>query len=95
MRIPILLVLAVGACAGDEVDMGNGPVCTAALYDACTTEHDCLSNDCHTFAGDGFQACTQPCSAAMPCPAFEGAAVECNTNGICKPPMARACRVVP
>ena len=53
MRIAILLTLVLGACAGDEVDPGNGPVCTKALYDKCNQEHDCDSNDCHNFMGEG------------------------------------------
>ena len=31
MRMTIALVLILGACAGDEVDEGTGPVCTKAL----------------------------------------------------------------
>jgi|SRR5665647_2902094 len=93
MRIVILLAVVLGACAGDEVDPGNGPVCTKALYDKCNQEHDCLSNDCHNFMGEGFQACSQSCSAAVPCPANNGVPVECNAMGICKPAAATDCRV--
>jgi len=39
-----------------------------ALYDQCNSEHDCTSNECHNFMGDGFQVCTQSCSAANLCP---------------------------
>lgn len=95
MRIALLLVLGLGACAGDEVDMGNGPVCTHALYDNCLTEHDCMSGMCHYFMGDDFNACTQGCSASNPCPADpNGQPVPCNNMGICKPTAATACRVL-
>ena len=46
MRISILFAMLLGACAGDEVDEGNGPVCSMALYDKCDSEHDCMSNEC-------------------------------------------------
>ena len=93
MRIAMLLVL--GACAGDEVDPGNGPVCTMALYDKCNTEHDCMSNDCHNFAGDGFQVCSTQCSITVPCPDNNGVPVACNMMGICKPAAATDCRILP
>lgn len=99
MRIAIGVALVVGlglgACAGDEVDPGNGPVCTMALYDVCNEEHDCMSNMCHNFMGDGFQVCTQACAAGTPCPDQDGQPVTCNSNGICKPPAATDCRVLP
>ena len=28
------------------------------LYDDCGSEHDCESNDCQTFAPEGFNACS-------------------------------------
>jgi hypothetical protein len=94
MRFAILLALGLGACAGDEVDMGNGQVCSKALYDTCETEHDCISNQCINFASDGFQVCAQSCTDTVPCPDFDGVVVACSTDGLCKPPMARDCRVV-
>lgn len=94
MRISILFVMVVAACAGDEVDPGNGQVCTKALYDECLTEHDCMSNQCHTFSGEGFTVCTQGCTAAVPCPDQAGVAVECNNMGLCKPPAATECRIL-
>ena len=95
MRISLLFVLVLGACAGDEVDTGNAPLCTKALYDTCITEHDCMVGDCHNFEGDGFMTCTQGCTAAVPCPDQDGVPVPCNGMGICKPAMAKDCRVVP
>ena len=93
MRMTIALALILGACAGDEVDDGNGPVCTKALYDKCNSEHDCDSNECHNFMGDGFQVCSMSCSATVPCPDNAGVPVTCNTMGYCKPAAATACRV--
>jgi hypothetical protein len=94
MRILLTLALVAG-CAGTDTDPGNGSVCTGALYDNCGSEHDCMSNDCHTFNAEGFNACVQACSAATPCPDQDGVAVPCNAMGICKPAMAKDCRVIP
>lgn len=96
MRILLAMVLvtAVG-CAGDETDEGNGLVCSGQLYENCNSEHDCMSNDCHTFAPEGFNACVQACSATVPCPDQNGVAVACDTvGGYCKPAMQTACRVL-
>lgn len=87
-------VLGVGGCAGDAPDPVEGQ-CTRALYDACVTEHDCVTNNCHNFAGEGFQVCTTACDAQNPCPDQDGAAVECNNMGICKPPAATPCTPAP
>lgn len=95
MSIAFLFLLGLGACAGDEVDEGNGPVCSKALYDVCITEHDCMSGLCHNFSGDGFQVCSQTCSAGEPCPDQAGVAATCNGMGICKPVMATDCRILP
>ncbi len=101
MRISLAMVLVAGwaafpGCAGDETDVGNGAVCTGMLYDNCASEHDCMSNDCHTFAIEGFNVCTQTCSATVPCPDLDGAAVACDTaTGVCKPTASRVCRVLP
>lgn len=92
MRRLAITALVLAGCAADAPPPGIG-VCTKALYDQCATEHDCMSNDCRTFMGDGFQACTQGCSAANPCPDQDGAAVECNNMGICKPPAATECKL--
>jgi hypothetical protein len=84
--------LATG-CAGDTVDQGGTPLCTQALYDTCHAEHDCTSNDCHTFPTAGFEACSQACNATTPCPDQEGVAVACNATGYCEPAAPRTCRV--
>lgn len=94
MLLAMALLTAVG-CAGDEVDEGKGLVCTGQLYENCNSEHDCLSNDCHTFAPEGFNACVQPCSATVPCPDQNGVAVTCDTvGGYCKPAAQTVCRVL-
>lgn len=95
MRIAIGVLLLLAACAGDEVDEGNGPVCSMALYETCLEEHNCASNVCHNFMGDGFQVCTQACDAQNPCPDQDGQPVTCNNNGICKPAAATECRILP
>lgn len=95
MRI-LLAVAVLAGCAGDETDMGKGPVCTGALYDDCGSEHDCMSNDCRTFAQEGFNVCTQTCSDTQPCPDQAGVAVACDmTLGVCKPAGHTDCRVLP
>lgn len=96
MRSSILLVLLLGACAGDETDPGGTPLCTQAVYDLCNEEHDCTSNVCQYFMQSNFQVCTQSCSAATPCPVDStGVAGTCNTDGICKPAAPTTCKIVP
>lgn len=93
MRLAITLAFILGACSGDEVDEGKGLVCSMALYEKCGDEHDCESGLCKFFAGDNITVCSQACSADNPCPELNGAAVECNGQGICKPPAAIECRI--
>ena len=93
MRILLAIVaLAATGCAGDETDVGKGAVCTGALYDDCASEHDCMSNDCRTY--QGYNVCTQQCSATVPCPARDGVAVPCDGD-ICRPVAHRTFRVLP
>lgn len=94
MRVAILLVLVVAGCAGDPPPAGT-PLCTRALYDSCNSEHDCASDVCQPFSADGFQACTQGCSEALPCPMQGDQAVECNAAGVCEPPIMTVCEVQP
>jgi hypothetical protein len=65
--------------------------CTGTVYDACTDNTQCASQNCHLFAQDGIQVCTQACDAATPCPDFGGEPGFCNMKGICKPAGANAC----
>lgn len=85
----MLAVLAIG-CAGDEVDSGLSP-CTGALYDACSTEHQCMSQDCRVVGT--VQTCTQSCNASTPCPDLDGEPVTCNAGGVCEPDAPRACKI--
>jgi hypothetical protein len=95
MRILLGMLVVLAACAGDETDMGKGAVCTGALYDNCASEHDCMSNDCRTYTQEGYNVCTQQCTATVPCPDIDGTPVTCDTaSGACKTP-PRACRVLP
>jgi hypothetical protein len=96
------LVLAViaQACGGDAPPMVDanpaGPKCTAAVYDLCNTEHDCTSAMCHLFMADGFQVCTQACTAGdnTTCPVdSSGNHGTCNPMGICKPAAANMCHL--
>jgi hypothetical protein len=95
----LLLALAVlAACRGDtppEIDANPaGPRCSKMTYDLCVEEHDCDSNMCHNFAGDGFQVCTQACGAASPCPVDKnGTPGTCNGMGICKPSAPNMCHL--
>jgi hypothetical protein len=88
-------LLATG-CAGDSTDTGKGQVCMGALYDDCGSEHDCMTNDCQTYAPEGFNVCTQACTATTPCPDQNGMPVTCDTaRGECKPAGHNDCRVLP
>jgi hypothetical protein len=98
MRISItafalLLVAVCAGCAGDAPP-DTTRSCTGELYDVCLQEHECMSNNCRSFAADGFQVCTTACTAGddSTCPkTFDGKTVTCNMMGICKPPAANAC----
>ena len=72
-------------------DAPSGTACTGALYDPCTMATQCTSGNCKLFAGNGFQVCTQACSAGTPCPTTNGIAATCNGSGICKPASANTC----
>lgn len=92
-NLALALVLVLGACAGDS----PGAVvrkCTKSLYELCITEHDCTSNNCLEFTGDGYQICTVGCDAQTPCPDLNGVPVSCDMN-VCKPPAPIECEVVP
>src|SRR5262245_48555813 len=92
ISIPCLALLVAAGCAGDPPP-GSGRACSGDLYDACLQEHDCMSNNCRSFQGDGIQVCTQGCSASVPCPkTSDDKTVMCDMEtGSCKPPAANAC----
>jgi hypothetical protein len=73
------------------IDAPAMAACTGALYDSCTDNTKCMSNDCKAFASAGLMVCTQACSSTNPCPAQNGVAIMCNGMGICRPNAANAC----
>ncbi len=94
--LPITLLLLASACGGgSDAKLPDAnlslPMCTGVVFDACTSNTQCMSMNCKLFSGDGIQVCTQACSAATPCPMQNGAATTCNNMGICKPAAANAC----
>jgi hypothetical protein len=100
MRILSLAVALVGlvACSGStppEIDADSrGPTCTRALYDLCSSEHDCVSTNCRPFTAEAFQVCTQACDATTPCPApGGGGTATCDPSGICKPSAPNHCHL--
>lgn len=94
MRTSILaLALLVAGCAGDAPPAGK-PTCAGELYDPCLQEHECMSTNCRSFAGDGIQVCTTACTAGddSTCPKTpDGQTATCTMMGLCKPPAANAC----
>lgn len=92
MKSLALLVLVVAACSGDD-SSDEGAVCEGALYEPCTAPGDCESGMCQDFEQDGFQVCTQACTAGddTTCPTDGVASASCNNRGICKPAAAAVC----
>ncbi len=100
MRAALVFVLVVTACGGDDgtsnnttIDAaGSAAACTGAVYDVCTGDADCMSQNCHFYMQSSFSVCTQACSAANPCPNdASGSPGQCNNMGICKPAVANNC----
>jgi len=92
----LVVALALTACTASSPSATTDalPACTQAVYDPCNTEHDCMSGNCHLFMMDNLQVCTQVCSATNPCPNdATGAAVACNSMGLCKPAIANRCNL--
>jgi hypothetical protein len=96
MRIAIALALLIAGfagCAGDAPPDSERR-CMGGDYDPCLTEHDCMSNNCRLFMGDGFRICTTSCTVGddSMCPAMaDGRAATCNMMGLCKPPAPNSC----
>jgi len=95
------LLFILAAC-GDEdgsktidaavtIDSPAGNACTGAIYDPCTSNTQCMSQNCRLFMGDGIQVCTQTCTPGGACPMAGSTAVTCNNMGVCKPPAANTC----
>ncbi len=99
MRSFVMAMLVIfSACGGGgsntplpDADLTQ-PMCTGLVYDNCTDNTQCSSNNCHLFSQDAIQICTQACDASNPCPAdANGTAVSCNNKGLCKPSRGNAC----
>lgn len=89
---PIATVDApVAVVDGATPDSPAANKCTGLLYDSCTANTGCMSNNCKLFSSAGIQVCTQACSASNPCPAQNGAAIPCNNMGVCRPNAANSC----
>ena len=67
---------------------GSAAVCTGALYDPCTDNTQCMSQNCQAFAAQGIEVCTTTCTPGDDTPCAGGT---CNMKGICKPPAANSC----
>jgi len=97
LRLVLVLGLtALDACGGGDAsstsDAPSGPACTGAVYDTCSGNAQCTSQNCHLFMADGIEVCTQACSSSIACPNdAAGATVACNQMGICKPSLANHC----
>ena len=96
-HLVLVLLLTLTACGGNSDNMQNidapsGPTCTGAVYDPCTGNAQCSSQNCHLYMADGIQVCTQACGTGNACPNdASGAAVACNMMGNCKPSRANNC----
>jgi hypothetical protein len=97
-----LALLFIFAACGDDggskpidaattIDSPAGNACTGAVYDPCTSNTQCMSQNCRLFMGDGIQVCTQTCTPGGACPMAGSTAVTCNNMGVCKPPAANNC----
>ena len=97
MSITALLVL-IAACSGDAPPVSR--TCDGTLYDECSTEHDCMSNNCHPFVDKQFEACSTTCTVGddSPCmTTLDGKKATCvaigaGNAGICTPPAANPCK---
>ncbi|MBX3154949.1 MAG: hypothetical protein KF773_03030 [Deltaproteobacteria bacterium] len=96
-----LVVVLVAACGGGggssdvpAIDAPAGPKCTGAVFDVCTANAECMSNNCHLFRMAGFSVCTAACTPGdnTTCPVDStGVNGFCNNMGICKPAAPNDC----
>jgi hypothetical protein len=77
-----------GSNTGSNGSNSNLPTCTGALYDPCTDNTQCMSQNCKLFGGAGLEVCTVTCTPGDNTPCGAGT---CNNMGICKPNAANAC----
>ena len=76
------------------VDAPPGTACTGAVYDPCTDNTQCTSNNCHLYSAQALQVCVTTCTPGdnTTCPADKtGVYGTCNNMGICRPAAANAC----
>lgn len=96
-QVALVGVIAIGACSGEtpsQIDANPaGPRCSMQVYDLCNEEHDCTSNLCQNFGTEGFQVCTQGCSANDPCPDDKTGAPGTCDGVICRPSVPNMCHL--
>jgi hypothetical protein len=75
-------------------DAPSGVMCTGAVYDPCTANAQCMSNNCHLYQGQNLQVCVTTCTPGnnSTCPVDRtGVNGTCNNMGICRPAQANNC----
>jgi hypothetical protein len=95
----VLAFVLVAACSSSDngattADAPTGPACTGAIYDNCTTNDQCMSQNCHFFDKSNFTVCITTCTAGdnTTCPIdSSGNHATCNNMGLCKPAAANNC----
>jgi hypothetical protein len=99
-KAALAFVFVVAACGGDDGTSqmmtpdasGSAAACTGAVYDVCTDNSQCESQNCHFYGTSNITVCTQACDASNPCPNDSaGNPVACNMKGNCKPSVANNC----
>ena len=81
-----------GSNSGSGGGSNTAAACTGATYDPCTTNSQCMSQNCKLFGGAGLQVCTVTCTPGNDGPCLvNGVQGTCNNMGICKPPAANNC----
>lgn len=96
-----LVTLFALACSGAEDEMpadaapigpdAPGAPCTGALYDTCTSDTQCASDNCQIFSAATLHVCSQTCNAQTPCPPQGGLPAMCTTAGVCRPMHSSGC----
>jgi len=79
---------------GQPIDAPSGNACTGAVYDPCTDNTQCTSNNCHLYAAQSLQVCVTTCTPGnnATCPLDKtGVNGMCNNMGICRPAAANNC----
>ena len=96
----LVSLLALVACSSDDTGGGDGaplgddPLkCMGGSYDACESNDDCESGNCHDFDQGGIKVCVAACTPNDPttCHTQDGVEVRCNNKGLCRPEVANTC----